>query len=119
MPPIGHETSPGHRLVSSSMLPDQVTKCPHCDSPDIVLVGSFERGFEQPYADGKPVPDGLVMAPHATQNIEGIACKSCNIHTIIEDEMVFDREMLIFDLQTTIATLQGKVILPSGKEWKN
>ena len=118
MPPIGRETSPGHRVISASMVPDALM-CPHCGSPNFVLIGHFQRIFEQPYINGKLDQEHVTLGQQALQTIEGIACKQCNIHTIIEEDEVFEREMLVFDLQTQVATLQGRVATSSGKEYKN
>lgn len=116
MPPIGRELSPGHRVVSSSMLPDQLLDCPHCGCKNFVVHGTYERGFEQGFVDSNP--KDVVLAPQATQTVEGLVCSQCGIHTIIEDEEIFEREMLIFDLRTQIAAFQGRVVVPTGKEWK-
>lgn len=120
--PIGREVTSGHRAVSSVMLPDTITECPQCGSKNFTLIGSFSRDFEQEYEDGKPKEpkeNSVTLSQQAKQTIEGIVCEACNIHTLIEDEDEYDREGLIFDLHTQIATLQGKVAPSSGKEWKN
>jgi len=119
MPPIGRELSPGHRLVSASMLPDSDMSCPHCGSKDFTLLGFFKRSFEQVYTDGKAVKESITLGEHPLQTYEGILCKACSIHTIIEDDNIFEREMLIFDLQMQLVTLQGKVAVPATKEWVN
>jgi hypothetical protein len=101
------------------MVPDAL-QCPHCGAKDFNLVGYFKRAFEQPYVAGQVVKEGLSLGQNSMQTIEGLSCSACQTHTIIEDDNVFEREMLIFDLQTQIATLQGKVPpTPTGKEWKN
>ena len=119
MAPIGREISPGHRLVPASMLPDQINNCPHCGSKSFSLTGYFKRFYEQPFENSAPIKETLTMGSEALQEIQGINCKACGIHTLIEDDLVFERENLIFDLHTEIATLQGKIPTPSGKEWKN
>lgn len=119
MPPIGREVSPGHRIVSASMVPDDMV-CPHCGSKNFEIVGWFKRHFTQPYVDGKSVKEGLTLGQQPIQTVEGISCAVCNIHTIIEDNETFEREMLIFDLQMENQVLKARnVVLPSGKEWKN
>jgi DNA-directed RNA polymerase subunit RPC12/RpoP len=120
--PIGREVSPGHRLVGASMLPDIITECPHCGCKNFSLVGDFNRPFEQIYVEGlprEPKENSIILAPQAIKNVEGIVCPQCNIHTIIEDDMVFERENLIFDLHTQIAILQGKVGTSPEKDWVN
>lgn len=117
--PIGREVGPGHRVVSSAMLPDTITECPHCGSKNFSIVGDFHRAFELIIVDGKPSEAGLSLGPQAVQTTEGLECKACNVHTIIEQEDVFERESLIFDLQTQIATMQGRVAAPAAKEWVN
>lgn len=120
--PIGREAGSGHRIVSAAMLPDQITECPHCGSKNFALIGEFERPFEHVFENGQPKEGGLTLVPQAIQSVEGIVCGSstCGIHTIIEDNEVFERESLIFDLQTQIATLQGRVSVSGpAKEWKN
>lgn len=102
------------------MLPDSISECPHCASKDIVLYGVFARTFRQPMANGGPVKEDLELGQHAMQEVEAVECKGCGIHTAIEDDEVFEREATIFDLTTQIATLQGRVTVPtSGKEWKH
>jgi len=101
------------------MVPDAMM-CPHCSSPNFSLFGAFERRFDQPYIDGKLDKEHMTLGSQATQSIEGIVCKQCGVTTFIEEDEVFEREMLVFDLQTQIVTLQGRVPLnPSGKEWNN
>lgn len=121
--PIGREVSPGHRLISASMLPEHVTECPHCGGKNFSLIGLFQRGFELVCENGMPKEGGMSLGAQAEQEVEGIICRNegCGLHTIIEDNEVFERESLIFDLTTQIATLQGRVpIQPeTGKEWKN
>ena len=116
MPPIGRELSPGHRVVSGSMLPEQLVECPHCGCKNFTVHGSYERGFEQAFQDSNAKE--VALAQVATQTVEGLVCTQCGIHTLIEDEDVFEREMLIFDLRTQIATLQGRVVISQQKEWK-
>lgn len=116
--PIGREVGPGHRVVSSAMLPEQLVECPHCGGKNFSLVGDFHRTFEQVFEEGQPIKNGMSLGANAVQNVEGLVCKGCNVHTIIEDEEVFERESLIFDLHTQIVTLQGKVATPPVKEWK-
>ena len=117
--PIGREVGPGHRTVSATMLPDQIIECPHCGSKELVLTGEFHRVFELVMSNGQPAPNGMSMGQQAERTIEGFVCKGCNIHTIIEDDDIFQRESLIFDLQTQIATLQGRIGTQPEKEWKN
>lgn len=117
--PIGREISPGHRVVTESMLPEQIIACPHCDSKNFTLVGDFHRTFEQVYEEGKLKEGGLSLGAQAAQHVEGIICKNCSIHTVIEEDDEFERDSLIFDLHTQIATLQGKVALAPEKEWRN
>lgn len=100
------------------MVPDDMI-CPHCGSKNFSIVGFFKRGFEQPYVDGKPIKEGLSLGQQSIQSVEGVFCKLCGIHTIIEDNDVFEREMIIFDLQTENQILKGKTVTSSGKEWKN
>ena len=116
MPPIGREISPGHRIISASMVPDELS-CPHCGSKSFTVIGLFKRPFEQPYVNGQLNKEGLVLNPNAFQTIQGLACPSCNVHTIIEEDEVFERELLIFDLQTQITTLQGRTVTSTGREW--
>lgn len=115
MPPIGREVSPGHRVVSASMVPNALV-CPHCGSKDFSTVGWFKRYFEQPYVDGKATKEGLVLGQQPVQTIEAMVCKGCSIHTIIEDDNTFEREMVIFDLQTENKILKGSVITTLSKE---
>ena len=117
--PIGREIGPGHRVVSASMLPDKLTECPHCGSKNFLMIGSFQRAFELVIEEGKPKEGGMSLGAQAVEEVEGLVCKGCNVHTIIEDEEVFNRESLIFDLHTQIATLTGRVATPPAKEWKN
>jgi hypothetical protein len=120
--PIGREVSPGHRLVASSMLPEPIAACPHCGCSNFSLVGEFNRPFEQVFEGGlpkEPKEQNLILSPQAVQSIEGIVCHQCSVHTIIEDDVVYERESLIFDLHTQIATLQGKVGQAPAKEWRN
>jgi hypothetical protein len=104
------------------MLPETINECPQCGSKNYSLVGTFERPFEQWFENGQPKEpkeSSISLSPQATQSIEGVVCKACNIHTIIEDEDTYERESIIFDLHTQVATLQGRVATPPGKEWKN
>jgi hypothetical protein len=117
--PIGREFGPGQRLVANSMLPDNIVECPHCGCKNFNLVGDFHRTFEQVYEEGKAKENGLTLGAQAIQSTNGIVCKGCNIHTIIEDDEVFERDNLIFDLHTQIATLQGKVAPSPEKDWRN
>lgn len=119
MPPIGREVQPGHRVLTASMLPDVISECPHCGSKDFVIMGVFTRSFEQQFKDSKPVKEAISLGAQAIQDVEGIVCHKCNIHTIVNDDETYEREGLIFDLHTQIATLQGRVTPPpAGKEWK-
>lgn len=114
----GREISPGHRIVAASRIQEGPYKCPHCESIDLTLTGTFRRAFEQKYVEGKPA-EGVQLAPQATQEINNLICAKCGIHTYIEADEVFEREQMIFDLQTQVATLQGRVSTSSTKEWKN
>lgn len=107
------------KALPASRLAEDPFACPQCKSKDIILFGFFKRGFEQPCKEGEPVKDTLVLANDALQEIEKVICKGCGITTIIEDNAVYDREGLIFDLQLAIATLQGRSpVNPQGQEWK-
>ncbi len=117
--PIGREVTPGHRVVSSSMLPGVITECPHCGSKNFTILGNFMRPFELSIEEGAPKEGGMVLGPQLTQVNEGLLCKACGLHTIIQDENIFEQESLIFDLHTQIAVLQGRVGTPPAKEWKN
>lgn len=117
--PVGRQLGPGHKVVPASLVQDSPYTCPHCKSTNVIISGYFKRAFEQEHKDGKPIAATLAMGAEALQEIEAMVCRDCKIHTIIEDNVVYDREGLIFDLQLTIATLQGKVPVNSqGKEWK-
>lgn len=118
MPPVGRELSPGHRVVSASMVPDELA-CPHCGSKNFQVVGWFKRYYSQPYKDGQPVKDGLTLGAQPVQTIEAIVCEGCQVHTAIEDDEKFERELQIFDLQTENQVLKGKTVISPIKEWKN
>lgn len=118
--PIGREISPGHRLVSSAMLPDPIVSCPHCGSKNVTLTGEFSREFSIVLEDSKPKENGLTLDNDSEETICGVVCPACNIHTIIAPAEDFERDSLVFDLHTQIAALQGRVpVDSSGKEWKN
>lgn len=116
---VGRELTPGHRVVAASMVLDQPYTCPHCKSTNVIVHGYFNRAFEQPYVEGVPTKDALVLGEQAVKDITGMECSNCKIYTIIEDDEKFEREGMIFDLQTQVAMLQGKVGLPPVKEWRN
>ena len=119
---MGREITPGHRLVSESMLPEPIVACPHCGCPNFSLLGVLERDFVQEFENGKvkePREDSITLAPKAVQQIEAIHCQGCCINTIIENDTNYERESLIFDLHLQIAVLQGRVGNTTTKEWRN
>ena len=115
----GREIGPNQRVVSASMMPDQVTECPQCGSKTFILQGVFERGFEQTVEDSKPKEGSMILGPQAVQSIEGIKCPACGIYTVIQDDADYERESMIFDLVTQVAVLQGRSVIKPTKEWKN
>jgi DNA-directed RNA polymerase subunit RPC12/RpoP len=115
----GREIGQGQRVVSASMLPEQITECPQCGSKVFIMHGVFERPFDQLFEDGKPKEDGLALGAQTIQNIEAIECQACNILTIVEDDAAYERESMIFDLIQQVATLQGRSVVVPTKEWKN
>jgi deoxyhypusine synthase len=117
--PVGREISEGHRVVAASAIPENPIRCPHCLSSSFVLQGLYKRTFEQAYHEGEVIEEQLVLSPKSIQEITGLICAGCGIVTHIQDDTIFERESMIFDLQIQIAIMQGRVGSLPTSEWKN
>ena len=98
------------RSLRASEIQENPYRCPHCESTTINITCYYKRAFVQKFVDGKTEEKDLTMDNEALQEMVEIECLTCNTGTIVEDDEVYNREVVIFNLQLQIAMLQGKVV---------
>lgn len=100
-------------LIAPSQVPDPL-KCLKCSGMDLTVEGRFERCYRQTLRAGQVDQDNTEIDSSLSQVIDAFLCEPCQTTFFVMDQQKIDLERQVLELQTQLAALAGRLVIPPG-----